>query len=390
MLQVVHSEIHNHGDPKGMNIHKNHKHLCIETAGSFVGPVFAKDFMKSFMNIPGRRRKIPRADFSNVLRGTSNVNMYDSLILAIKKSKICPGMVFRKLSDITQEDSVLRPDLAGFNAEDGEPGDNAKVWSSMQLCIDNCTEDAFDVARDPNDREGLRVSQEDNTKFLGQMIHYAREQMSHQHRVFMFSLHIVHDCARIIRWDRMGAIVTEAFNFVLHPQILSEFLFRFSLLGHEGRGFDPTAELAGPDESQEFTKAVVEYLDSFGERKPPHFDSTLDASYSTYKLHIIDSGSGVRSSFIVRRPFSETPLPCGRATQGYIAWDIGRRNLVFLKDTWRPVDPESSSLSEKEAYGTLGEHNVPYVPTVLMAEDVLSSPGVPSCGHMYITASCKS
>ncbi|PSR76425.1 hypothetical protein PHLCEN_2v8460 [Hermanssonia centrifuga] len=372
--QIMHPENHKPTDTRSP---KDHKYLCVETAGSFVGPVFPKEFMKRFMNIPGRRRKIPRANFSNVLRGTSNADMYDSLISAIKKSKICPRMIFRKLSDITQEDSALRPDLAGFNATDGEPSGNATCWSSMQLCIDNCTEDAFDVAYDPNDREGLRVCQEDDTKSLGQMIHYAREQMSHQHRVFMFSLHIVHDSARIIRWDRMGAVVTGAFDFVLQPQILAEFLFRFNLLGPEGRGFDSSVELAGPDESHEFAEAIASYLDSFGERKPPHFDLTLDASYSTYKLHVIDSGSGVRSSFIVQRPFFETPLPCGRATQGYIAWDVGRRKLVFLKDTWRPVDSDSSSLSEKEAYEILGEHKIPYVPTVLIAEDVLSSTGEP-------------
>ncbi|THG96417.1 hypothetical protein EW026_g5418 [Hermanssonia centrifuga] len=228
--------------------------------------------------------------------------MYDSLISAIKKSKICPRMVFKKLSDITQEDSALRPDLAGFNATNGEPSDNANIWSSMQLCIDNCAEDAFDVAYDPNDREGLRVSEEGNTKFLGRMIHYAREQMSHQHRVFMFSLHIVHDSARIIRWDRMGAIVTEAFNFVLHPQILAEFLFRFSLLGPEGRGLDSSAELAGSEECHEFAEAVANYLDSFGERKPPHFDATLDASYPTYKIHIVESGSGaIRNTLVAIR-----------------------------------------------------------------------------------------
>ncbi|THG96898.1 hypothetical protein EW026_g5017 [Hermanssonia centrifuga] len=347
--QVVHPEIHDHGDP--MDIRVDHKYLCMETAGSFVGPVLVKEFMKRFLNIPGRRRKTPRADFSNVLKGTSNADMYDSLISAIKKSKICPRMVFRRLSSITQDDMALRPDLAGFDAKDGEPSDNANIW------------------------EGLRESEGGGTKFLGQMIHYVREQMSHQHRVFMFSLHTVHDSARLIRWDRMGAIVTEAFNFVLQPQILAEFLFRFSLLGPEGRGLDSSVELAGPEECHEFTEAVANYLDSFGERKPPHFDSTLDTSYPTCKILFCDSCNGERSSFIVRRPFSEIPFPCGRATRGYIAWDVGRKKLVFLKDTWRPE--ESSRLSEKEAYETLAEHKVPYVPTFLIAEDVRSSTGEP-------------
>ncbi|THG93868.1 hypothetical protein EW026_g7482, partial [Hermanssonia centrifuga] len=350
--QVMHPENHTQVDSKDTRFPKDHKYLCMETAGSFVGPVFPGEFMERFMDIPGRRKKIPRADFSNVLRGTSNADMYDSLISAIKKSKICPSMIFRKLSDITQEDFTLRPDLAGFNATDGEPSGNATCWSIIQLCIDNCTEDAFDAAYDPNDRESLRVSQEDNTKSLGQMIHYAREQMSHQHRVFMFSLHIVHDSARIIRWDRMGAIVTEAFNFVLQPQILAEFLFRFNLLGPEGRGFDSSAGLAHPKECHEFTKAVVEYLDSFGERKPPHFDLTLDASYPTYKLHIIHSGSGaIRNTLVaIQCAYQDAKLLHRDISMGNIMLDSNMNG--FLNDWDRGIRLSASEEARARRTGT--------------------------------------
>ncbi|PSS08890.1 hypothetical protein PHLCEN_2v3426 [Hermanssonia centrifuga] len=75
--QVVHPEVHDHGD--SMDIRVDHKYLCMETAGSFVGPVLVKEFMKRFLNIPGRRRKTPRADFSNVLKGTSNADIYQEI-----------------------------------------------------------------------------------------------------------------------------------------------------------------------------------------------------------------------------------------------------------------------------------------------------------------------
>ncbi len=76
----MHPENHTQVDSKDTRFPKDHKYLCMETAGSFVGPVFPGEFMERFMDIPGRRKKIPRADFSNVLRGTSNADMYDSLV----------------------------------------------------------------------------------------------------------------------------------------------------------------------------------------------------------------------------------------------------------------------------------------------------------------------
>lgn len=89
--QVVHPETHKHDDQRDMLVHIDHKDLCMEMAGSFVGPVFVKEFVQKFMNIPGRRRKIPWADFSNVLRGTSNADMYDSLVRSRSITHfICP------------------------------------------------------------------------------------------------------------------------------------------------------------------------------------------------------------------------------------------------------------------------------------------------------------
>ncbi|KAG0695915.1 hypothetical protein DFH29DRAFT_813668 [Suillus ampliporus] len=43
---------------------------------------------------------------------------------------------------------------------------------------------------------------------LGQITSYASAQLGAQYRTHTFSVLIVHNCARIIRWDREGAIVT--------------------------------------------------------------------------------------------------------------------------------------------------------------------------------------
>ncbi|KAG1812396.1 uncharacterized protein BJ212DRAFT_1219319, partial [Suillus subaureus] len=48
---------------------------------------------------------------------------------------------------------------------------------------------------------------------LGQITSYASAQLSAQYCTHAFSILIIHNCARIIRWDREGAIITDAFNY---------------------------------------------------------------------------------------------------------------------------------------------------------------------------------
>ncbi|KAL6298854.1 hypothetical protein BKA93DRAFT_830349 [Sparassis latifolia] len=46
------------------------------------------------------------------------------------------------------------------------------------------------------------------TAVRGQIISYVKMMFSRQHRCFVFTVLILGDCARIIRWDHAGAIVT--------------------------------------------------------------------------------------------------------------------------------------------------------------------------------------
>ncbi|EPQ50668.1 hypothetical protein GLOTRDRAFT_9973, partial [Gloeophyllum trabeum ATCC 11539] len=56
----------------------------------------------------------------------------------------------------------------------------------------------------------------------------------------------------------------------------------------------------------------------------------------------------------------------GRATRGYIAWDLSDRRLVFLKDCWRV----KSLAKEGDTIGKLNETGIQFVPTVLYHGDV--------------------
>ncbi len=71
-----------------------------------------------------------------------------------------------------------------------------------------------------------------NTKLardtLGQISSYAAAQLSAQFRTHIFSVLIVRDTARLLRWDRTGTIVTEAIEYN-KCSFLADFFSRYSM-----------------------------------------------------------------------------------------------------------------------------------------------------------------
>jgi len=61
----------------------------------------------------------------------------------------------------------------------------------------------------------------DRITALGQNAHYAHTIQTRQFRTCVFSLSISGSKARILRWERSGVLVTEAFDYEANPQILS-------------------------------------------------------------------------------------------------------------------------------------------------------------------------
>ena len=67
-----------------------------------------------------------------------------------------------------------------------------------------------------------------------QMVRYVVETFLRQHREFVFSVFITRDEARLMRWDRCGCVMTEAFNYLEHPEHLLNFIYA---LAHGSRAF---------------------------------------------------------------------------------------------------------------------------------------------------------
>ncbi|EPQ50646.1 hypothetical protein GLOTRDRAFT_11794, partial [Gloeophyllum trabeum ATCC 11539] len=70
--------------------------------------------------------------------------------------------------------------------------------------------------------------------------------------------------------------------------------------------------------------------------------------------------------FLVGKPRTDPHGLAGRATRGYIAWDVTGERLVFLKDCWRvPTLPKEGDTLLK-----LNGAEVPFVPTLVCHGDV--------------------
>lgn len=73
--------------------------------------------------------------------------------------------------------------------------------------------------------------------------------------------------------------------------------------------------------------------------------------------------------FLVCYPLSHnTPSPFSRSTRGMLAFDLTTKQLVFIKDYWRP-DVDNIE-KEGEIYRDLEEHKIPHIAPFGMGNDV--------------------
>lgn len=95
-----------------------------------------------------------------------------------------------------------------------------------------------------DDTDNLVVKDTDlGKRSRAQVIKYVSELQHRQHRKFVLCAFIWRDWVRFMRWDRAGAIVSTADNYVNDPQRLLDFIHRISTSPPEDHGYDPTVTL---------------------------------------------------------------------------------------------------------------------------------------------------
>ena len=228
---------------------------------------------------------------------------------------------------------------------------------------------------DRNDEEKQEME-----RGLGQSATYAAEVFARQHRHCCYSMTLSGSTARLLRWDRAGAIVSEAFDIrsdsgALH---LCQFLWCFANMGDAGRGYDLTVMTSTATERQMYVEAVKAHA----VRQMSNFESSeeeaLATHYSANAVSVVEvpdsSGdsdavaNGVRR-LLVSRPVVYPDSVIGRGTRGYWAVECGTKRVVFLKDTWRE-DPPPSGKTEGVILSELTKKEVIYVPPLVCHADL--------------------
>lgn len=279
---------------------------------------------------------------------------------------------------------AIKPDLAVYC--DSTPSDVLTDSSLMELSIEVkwfSDDDPFAAVHNAIDGGPIKSIFHETVKAtdtLGQITSYAAAQLGSQFRTHVYSVIIVTDHARILRWDRSGAIVTEAIPYNKSP-LLVEFFRRYSQAPPDMRGIDqsvsqpmPEEDLAArnalqPEDKQPEDKASK---GKKGRRKKDKKDRKKNDKNDKkslgqlFKLGIPAEG-GVRY-FITTAPRIGFYSPPGRATRGFRAYDILTKTCCFLKDTWR-IDVQEIQ-EEGLTYVALQNAEVPNIPMCVAYGDI--------------------
>ncbi|ESK81291.1 other 1 protein kinase [Moniliophthora roreri MCA 2997] len=174
-----------------------------------------------------------------------------------------------------------------------------------------------------------------------------------QFRTHVFCVEVVGDHARLIRFDREGAVATSAFRYAERTHLV-DFLWRFNHSSPETRGHDPTVSIPSAAESS-FVNRAKEIL-------------LLKPWEKVRKFSVYDEESKKTVVFYGgAKPSSASVHPFGRSTRGFLVIDV-EGNIVYLKDTWR-IDAEGMS-REGDIYAQLHRKNVPHILHVVAHGDV--------------------
>ncbi|KAM5538359.1 hypothetical protein V8D89_007961 [Ganoderma adspersum] len=271
--------------------------------------------------------------------------------------------------------SKQRLDLAVYTLDLAPGDDDPANWSAVELSIEVKFEDVPDDPFD-DDTDGFQPNSSERKKNLGQVLSYSSLVFDRQQRTHHFTIVILGQSARIIRWDRSGALVTKKFNYVQNPWMLGRFLWRFAHMTAVQRGHDPTATrvlTTSEDYRLMRQRADVPQKNAQGLVVNEHarilFRTSVSNSSAQWWRLRVDDSTGPRY-FLVGEPHFQAAGLAGRATRGYVAVDLAdpQGPLVFLKDAWRVA--HEGIKREGHILNYLNEKKVERVPTLVCHGDV--------------------
>ncbi|KAG6819382.1 hypothetical protein H0H93_012346 [Arthromyces matolae] len=337
----------------------------------FLGPMPIESFLKDFlpMDSATRKQKKPRVSktyFDAIPKGQEHT-MYEPFVNLINNSGLIPGFKMVNTSAHLDKDGnknrpLIKPDPSMYR-ENLEVEDKVTQMGELEAHNELKSSDDDDAFKD-NDEFVFQSLTERGRRTRNQLIHYATEWFSRQHRRHGFTIFMFGSYVRFIRWDRAGAIVTQKFNFRKDSTHLQNFLWRFSHLNAAGRGRDPYVRAANAKEIEIAHQELHEW-------KP-----TVERPVLVFTIPV---ENGKHRDFIGWGSMSGPYSLIGRSTKGYPVYEQATKTKAFLKDGWRAhsLSPEADILRE------LQEKKVQYVPGYVCGGDV---PDSVTHTDLYVTA----
>ncbi|KAI0831732.1 hypothetical protein BC628DRAFT_1407361 [Trametes gibbosa] len=393
-----------------------HKRLLYDFKKCIIGPLPVDAFMKRavgkmFSGTDERMRLSATNAFRSVPRTADTVEqILEPLLLALnrrtKHKSRCPGFVFEntaRRSTHPTRPGFAKPHISCLTRRNVEAVRRLDHHSRSELgyaelfiqVTADATRDfftdpppgldaehraAFDFVTERPERE---IKREVENAFALH-IAFVTEVFARQHRNAYYSISMAGSRARLIRWDRAGCVVSEAFDIREHPEHLCNFLWRFSRTSDTLRGHDNTVRPATVEEELQFRDVVKEYVRSQLEVEGEALDRALSQHYCPGRAAVVEiyphrqpPSRDNAWHFIISRPVVTPLLLVGRGTRGNWAVECTTSCLVFLKDTWHVLS-EGTGTVEGDILGhlnTLGIRNVPTLFTHGDIPDYISNEG---------------
>jgi hypothetical protein len=206
---------------------------------------------------------------------------------------------------------------------------------------------------------------------IGQLVTCAVAHLGSGFFTHTFSVLIFGDKARLFRWDRAGAIVSEAFDYVSESHLV-EFFLRYDNLTAEQRGKDTTITVPSKADRNEAAEVL----------KPTRVDGESDEDFSLRNEYLNPSSfveytvndsrtatAGKTRRFVGPPPAKPPHSLHGRASRGAPVWDVENKTICYLKDTWRIDSPNQPA--EGKVYDILHNKGVPHIARAVVYGDVI-------------------
>ncbi|KAI0631747.1 hypothetical protein C8Q77DRAFT_1159493 [Trametes polyzona] len=269
------------------------------------------------------------------------------------------------------------------------PANGLPHWTDQMVAVE-ATEDG--TQNDPFDgqNEDVYWGSDKRQQIWDELSEHAEHVFRYQRRTALLMILVIGRSFRFLRWDRSGTIVTPSVDYYEQPQVLCEMLRRMAQLSDEELGCDPSATRLCREDADYITMnaislPVAEDMDHTEGVDVPNgnrvfryvrgmFRHSIRGDWPRYRLEVVQDGKTFL--FLVGKPVFHSSGMAGRGTQGFVAYDLQRKRLVWLKDAWRAhydfVDQEGTILMQlnntKDAEGNPSP--VANVPTVVCHGDV--------------------